>query len=157
MSRAAAAGAVVIRSEFAGVNFADLWTRLDPDGEPGVVPGIEVAGRVHSLGADVDAFSVGDRVVGLPYFAHGGYAEYVEVPATHVFPVPDEIALDVAAAIPLNYLTAYIALARVAQVRRGDESSFTLPPAESGSPRFNSPPQRARGSSRPRRRRSTRS
>jgi NADPH:quinone reductase-like Zn-dependent oxidoreductase len=116
----AAPESVVIRSEFAGVNFADLWTRLNPDAEPGAVPGIEVAGRVHALGTDVDGFSVGDRVVGLPYFTHGGYADYVEVPATHVFSVPDDVALDVAATIPLNYLTAYIALVRVAQVRRGD-------------------------------------
>jgi NADPH:quinone reductase-like Zn-dependent oxidoreductase len=111
---------IVIRSEFAGVNFTDLWARLNPHGEPSAVPGIEVAGRIHALGSDVDGFALDDRVVGLPYFILGGYAEYVEVPATHVFPVPDDIALDVAAAIPVNYLTAYIALVRVAQVRRGE-------------------------------------
>jgi NADPH:quinone reductase-like Zn-dependent oxidoreductase len=117
---AAAADTVVIRSEFAGVNFADLWARLNPEGEPGGVPGIEVSGRVHELGADVDGFVVGDRVIGLPYFALGGYAEYVEVPATHVVHVPDDLPLDLAAAIPVNYLTAYIGLVRVAQVRRGE-------------------------------------
>ena len=42
------------------------------------------------------------------------------MPATHVIPVPDELALDLAAAIPVNYLTAYIGLVRVAQVRRGE-------------------------------------
>ena len=68
----------------------------------------------------MNGLAVGDRVVGLPYFALGGYAEYVEVPATHVIPVPDELALDLAAAIPLNYLTAYIGLVRVAQLRRGE-------------------------------------
>jgi NADPH:quinone reductase-like Zn-dependent oxidoreductase len=115
-----AADTVVIRSEFAGVNFADLWARLNPDGEAGAVPGIELAGRVHQLGSDATGLAVGDRVVGLPYFALGGYAEYVEVPATHVIPVPDELALDVAAAMPVNYLTAYIGLVRVAQVRRGE-------------------------------------
>ena len=116
----AAADTVVIRSEFVGVNFADLWARLNPDGEARAVPGIELAGRVHQLGSGVNGLAVGDRVVGLPYFALGGYAEYVEVPATHVIPVPDELALDLAAAIPVNYLTAYIGLVRVAQVRRGE-------------------------------------
>jgi len=112
---------VVIRSEFAGVNFADLWARLNPDGGPAAVPGIEVSGRVHELGADVTGLSIGDRVVGLPYFALGGYAEYVDVPATHVVRVPDELALDLAAAIPVNYVTAYIGLNRVAQVRPGEQ------------------------------------
>jgi synaptic vesicle membrane protein VAT-1 len=114
---AAAPDNVVVRTEYAGVNFTDLWARLNPNGSPRVVPGIEVSGTVHALGEAVDGFELGERVVGLPYFILGGYAEYVEVPATHVFPVPDDIALDVAAAIPLNYLTAYIALVRVAQVR----------------------------------------
>jgi NADPH:quinone reductase-like Zn-dependent oxidoreductase len=116
----ATAGTVVIRTAFAGVNFADLWARLSPPSEPRTVPGIEVSGCVHELGADVSGLAIGDRVVGLPYFTLGGYAEYVEVPATHVVPIPDDLALDLAAAIPVNYLTAYIALARVAQVRRGE-------------------------------------
>jgi len=116
----AAGDTVVIRSEFAGVNFADLWARLNPDGDARAVPGIELAGRVHELGSEVNGLAVGDRVVGLPYFALGGYAEDVEVPATHVIPVPDELPLDLAAAIPVNYLTAYIGLVRVAQVRRGE-------------------------------------
>jgi NADPH:quinone reductase-like Zn-dependent oxidoreductase len=116
----AAADTVVIRSEFAGVNFADLWARLNPDGEARAVPGIELAGRVHELGSEANGFAVGDRVVGLPYFALGGYAEYVAVPATHVVHVPDDLTLDLAAAIPVNYLTAYIGLVRVAQVRRGE-------------------------------------
>jgi len=117
---AAAADNVVIRSEFAGVNFADLWARLNPDADAGAIPGIEVAGRVHEVGPDVTDVAIGDRVVGLPYFALGGYAEYVEVPATHVVPVPQELTLDLAAAIPVNYVTAYIGLMRVARVRPGE-------------------------------------
>ena len=112
---------VVIRVGFAGVNFANLGTRLDPSATPGGVPGIEVAGRVHELGSDVKGLEIGDRVIGLPYFTHGGYAEYVAVPATHVVRVPDDLGLDVAALGDLvNYLTAYIGLVRVAQVREGD-------------------------------------
>lgn len=75
---------------------------------------------MHALGSEVRGLELGDRVVGLPYFVRGGYAEQVEVPATHVFPVPDHVPLDIAAAIPLNYLTAYIGLVQVARVRRGD-------------------------------------
>lgn len=111
-------GEVVIRNEAVGVNFADLWARLSS--LPGTVPGIECAGVVRAVGADVARVAPGDRVVGLPYFALGAYAEESLVPATHVFPVPDALELDVAAAIPVNYLTAYLAVVRTAQVRSGE-------------------------------------
>jgi NADPH:quinone reductase-like Zn-dependent oxidoreductase len=114
----AEAGHVVIRNHAVGVNFADLWRRLA--GEPGDVPGIEVAGTVHAVGAGVAGAAYGDRVVGLPYFSLGGYAEYTTVPATHVFPIPKELDFELAAAVPVNYLTAYIAVVRTAQVRAGE-------------------------------------
>ena len=77
----AAPDTVVIRSEFAGVNFADLWARLNPNASRGVVPGIEVAGRVHELGSEVERrLASATASSGLPYFTLGGYAEYVEVP-----------------------------------------------------------------------------
>jgi NADPH:quinone reductase-like Zn-dependent oxidoreductase len=111
-------GEVVIRNEVVGVNLADLWTRLTS--EAGIVPGIESAGVVESRGDGVVGLAPGDRVVGLPYFALGGYAEYTRVPATHVFKVPPELPLEIAAAVPVNYLTAYIAVVRTAQVRPGE-------------------------------------
>jgi NADPH:quinone reductase-like Zn-dependent oxidoreductase len=107
--RAEPAGEVVVRAHAIGVNFADLWSAR---GEPGHVPGIEVAGVVEATG---------ERVVALPWHAHGAYAELVAVPATHVFPLPDGIDFELAAAVPLNYLTAFVALERVAQVRAGEQ------------------------------------
>src|SRR5206468_3558474 len=97
---------------------ADLWARLTS--EAGTVPGIESAGVVDAVGPGVERLVPGDRVVGLPYFALGAYADYVRVPATHVFKVPKELPLEVAAAVPVNYLTAYIAVVRTAHVRAGE-------------------------------------
>ena len=114
---------VVIRSEAIGVNFADVWTRLGAGVEPPVTPGIEVAGVVSASGSP--RFAEGDRVVGTPYFTRGTYAQEVSVPAELVFPLPSDVAFDVAAALPLNYLTAYAAVVERARPRRGERVLVT--------------------------------
>jgi NADPH:quinone reductase-like Zn-dependent oxidoreductase len=116
-------GRVVINAEAIGVNFADVWTRLGGGGEPPVTPGIEVAGTVASSRSD--RFVPGDRVVGTPFYTRGAYAQKVSVPEELVFPVPGDIELRVAAALPLNYLTAYSAVRQTARVREGDRVLVT--------------------------------
>jgi NADPH2:quinone reductase len=114
---------VVIRAEAIGVNFADVWARLGGGGEPPVTPGIEVAGTVDSSGSD--RFAPGDRVVGTPFYTRGAYAELVSVPEELVFPVPEDVDFTMAAALPLNYLTAYSAVRQTARVREGDRVLVT--------------------------------
>jgi NADPH:quinone reductase-like Zn-dependent oxidoreductase len=114
---------VVIRSEAIGVNFADVWTRLGAGGEAPVTPGIEVAGLVSASGSS--RFAPGDRVVATPYFTRGAYAQEVSVPAELVFPLPEDVGFDVAAALPLNYLTAYAAVVERARPRRGESVLVT--------------------------------
>jgi NADPH:quinone reductase-like Zn-dependent oxidoreductase len=114
-------GEVRIRVRAAGVNFADVLARLGlyPDApKPPVVVGYEVAGRIDGVGRSVTGFHDGDRVVALTRF--GGYADTVIVPAAHVFHFPDRLSDSEAAAVPVNYLTAALALYRMAALAPGE-------------------------------------
>src|SRR6185295_8490824 len=71
---------------------------------PAVV-GYEVAGVVETVGAGVDESWIGKPVIGLTRF--GGYADFVCVPVDQVFEKPESLSFEQAAAIPVNYLTAY--------------------------------------------------
>jgi NADPH:quinone reductase-like Zn-dependent oxidoreductase len=76
--------------------------------------GYEVAGRVEAVGAGVAGFARGDRVVALTRF--GGQATLVTAPTARVRRIPDAMTFDEAAALPVNYLTAYQMLFWVAPV-----------------------------------------
>jgi len=112
---------VRIRVRAAGVNFADVLARLGlyPDApKPPSVVGYEVAGRIDGVGSAVTGFHDGDRVVALTRF--GGYADVVTVPAVQVFHFPDSLSDSEAAAVPVTYLTAAIALYRMAALSPGE-------------------------------------
>lgn len=115
------AGDIRIRVRAAGVNFADILARMGmyPDApKPPMVVGYEVAGYVDRIGAGVIGISEGDQVVALTRF--GGYSESVSVPAVHTFRVPPDISDAEAAAFPVNYLTAALALYRMAALNVGE-------------------------------------
>jgi NADPH2:quinone reductase len=115
------AGEVAIDVAYSGVNFADIQMRLGfyPDApKRPFVPGYEVSGRVAAVGPDVDGLRVGDPVAAGTYF--GGYASRVVIPAAQVLRVPSGIGLDAAAALPVNFFTAHVALFEMARVRAGD-------------------------------------
>ncbi len=117
------AGEVRIRTRFAGVNFADVAARLGiyPDAPkiPSVV-GYELSGTIDALGpgADARSFAVGDRVLAMTLF--GGYAELCCVPADAARRIPDGMSDEEAAALPVNYLTAYHMLRYMTSVGPGD-------------------------------------
>lgn len=109
---------VLVEVAAAGVNRADLLQRqgfYEPP--PGVAPypGLECSGRILALGADVDGWSVGDKVCAL--LAGGGYAERVVVPAGQLLPVPDGVSLVDAAGLPEVACTVWSNLIRVAGMR----------------------------------------
>src|SRR5215212_9898182 len=88
-----ASGEITIRVRAAGVNFADVLSRLGlyPDApKPPMVVGYEVAGTVDRSAADVTGFAAGDRVVALTRF--GGYSDVVVTPATQCFHIPEELS-----------------------------------------------------------------
>jgi len=101
-------GEVRIKVRAAGVNFADILARegLYPDAPklPAVV-GYEVSGVIDALGAGADEALRGKDVFALTRF--GGYSEYVIVAADQTFPKPETLSHEEAAAIPVNYLTAW--------------------------------------------------
>jgi synaptic vesicle membrane protein VAT-1 len=114
-------GEIRIRVRAAGINFADVLARIGiyPDApKPPMVVGYEVAGVVDAKGPGVHSLHEGDRVIALTHF--GGYADRVVVPATHAFRFPDQLSDAEAAAIPVVYLTAALALYRLAAITAGE-------------------------------------
>jgi NADPH:quinone reductase-like Zn-dependent oxidoreductase len=113
---------VRVRVEAAGVNFADLMGRvgLYPDAPPlPYAPGYEVSGVVTEAGAKADAaLRPGTRVLAVTRF--WGYADTVRVPSWGVCPIPDSVGFAEGAALPVNYLTAYLALIHVGNARPGE-------------------------------------
>ncbi|PKP88306.1 MAG: NADPH:quinone oxidoreductase [Alphaproteobacteria bacterium HGW-Alphaproteobacteria-17] len=116
-----AAGEVRVRVRAAAVNFPDLlMTRGEYQLKPDLpfVAGLEFAGEVDALGPGVDDWQVGDAVVGGNRF--GAMAEFCTVPAAALRRKPERLDWDAAAAYPVAYLTAYVALVRCAQVAPGE-------------------------------------
>lgn len=114
-------GQVRVRVRAAGLNFAEVMARqgLYPDApEPPCVLGYEAAGIVDALGPGVAGPSVGQRVAVLARF--GAHADVVCVPAEQAVEIPDAASFEEAAALPVNYLTAYHLLFRVASIRPGE-------------------------------------
>src|SRR3954463_6853802 len=114
-------GEVRIRVRAAGINFADILARIGlyPDApKPPVVVGYEVAGIVDATGRDVTMLHEGDRVVALTRF--GGYADSVVVPSYQAYRFPERLSDAEAAAVPVTYLTAAIALYRMAALTSGE-------------------------------------
>jgi NADPH:quinone reductase-like Zn-dependent oxidoreductase len=114
-------GQIRIKVRAAGINFADILARIGlyPDApKPPVVVGYEVAGIVDLVGHGVTNPQEGDRVVALTRF--GGYADCVVVLAAQAYRFPDRLSDAEAAAVPVTYLTAAIALYRMAALTAGE-------------------------------------
>ncbi|MFP4501982.1 MAG: synaptic vesicle VAT-1 family membrane protein [Candidatus Hydrogenedentota bacterium] len=115
------AGEIRIRVKASGVNFADIMARMGqyPDAPPiPCVVGYEVSGDVDAVGPGVTGFSQGDRVVSLTQF--NGYSDAVVVPAVYARRLPDQVTYEAAAAIPVNYCTAWIMLVRCGNIQAGE-------------------------------------
>lgn len=117
--RHAGPGEVRIRVRAAAVNPTDtalragLYAERLRGYEPPYVPGMDVAGEIDGVGDDVpDEFRVGDRVMAIvvPEGAHGGYSESIVLPYRSVAPVPAGADFPAAASLPMNGLTARLAL-----------------------------------------------
>lgn len=114
-------GQVRIRVRAAGLGFAEVMAAqgLYPDApKTPCVVGYEVAGVVDALGDGAQGHPAGARVLALTHF--GGHADVVCVPAEQVFAIPGDKSFEEAAALPVNYLTAYHLLFRTAAVRPGE-------------------------------------
>jgi len=108
-------GEVRIRVRAAGLNFADVITRIGvyPDAPPlPAVMGYEVAGEI-----DLPIDRAGGKVVALTRF--GGQSEPVCVPAAAALPIPPALTFAEAASIPVVWLTAWHMLVELGHLRGG--------------------------------------
>ncbi|MCC3266349.1 quinone oxidoreductase family protein [Arthrobacter gengyunqii] len=97
---------LLVRVAAAGVNFIDTYKRsgVYPMEYP-FIPGAEAAGTVVAAGRDVTAFREGARVA----TAEGGgtYSEYTIMEADKALPIPDGVSNEIAAALPMQGMTAH--------------------------------------------------
>jgi len=127
-------GEVLIRLRASALNHLDVWIRK---GLPSVpkprILGADGAGVVEALGDGVSGFDPGQRVVINPgveaadgaihvigEHGDGTNAELIAVPATNVYPIPDGLSFEDAAAFPLVFETAYRMLVTRASLREGE-------------------------------------
>jgi NADPH:quinone reductase-like Zn-dependent oxidoreductase len=111
-------GQVRLRVAAATVNPTDTYARSgayagrDPVKTPPWVPGMDVAGTVLEVGDGVDHLVVGELVMGIvvPTGAHGGYRENLVLPADSVVPAPKGATAVEASTLPMNAMTARLAL-----------------------------------------------
>lgn len=114
-------GEVLVDVVASAVNRADLLQRqgfYNPPPGASPHPGLECSGRIAEVGPGVSGWSVGDEVCAL--LSGGGYAEKVVVPAGQLLPVPDEMDLIRAAALPEVTCTVWSNVFMIAHLRPGE-------------------------------------
>ncbi len=111
-------GEARVRVTASGVNFIDVYTRTGAyKVPPPFTPGMEAAGVVDAVGPGVSGVSVGDRVAYAMQI--GSYAEQAIVPAWKLVPVPEDVDLEVAAAVMLQGMTAHYLTQSTVQLGEG--------------------------------------
>ncbi len=115
------AGELRIRAAFAGINFADLMMRLGlyrPKPRLPFTPGYELSGTVDAVGEGVEGFEVGASVVAV--VPDGAQQTHVLAPAAQTMLLPEGVALELAAALPVTYLTAWHMLVHLGNVQANE-------------------------------------
>ncbi|XP_026519499.1 synaptic vesicle membrane protein VAT-1 homolog-like [Terrapene carolina triunguis] len=113
-------GELKIRVKACGLNFIDLMVRqgnIDNPPKTPLVPGFECSGIIEALGDSVAGFEIGDRV--MAFVNYNAWAEVVCTPVEFVYKIPDDMSFSEAAAFPMNFVTAYMMLFEVANLREG--------------------------------------
>ncbi len=129
------AGEVRIAVKALGLNRAESMFRLGQYLEQPIFParlGYEAAGTIESVGPGVTGLKPGDAVSTIPAFSqnqYGVYGDQVNVPAAAVAKHPPSLSWTEAAAIWMQYLTAYGALIDIAKLAAGD--TLLIPAASS--------------------------
>ena len=112
---------VLIRVVAAGVNRPDVAQRLGhypPPPGASDIPGLEVAGEIVRVGADVTTHKVGESVCAL--VTGGGYAEYATAPAVQCLPVPAGLTVEEAAVLPETFFTVWFNVFQRAALQPGE-------------------------------------
>ena len=112
---------VLVKVHAFGINRPDILQRQGLYPMPkGVtpVPGLEVSGEVVAVGAEVNAYQVGDQVCGLTN--GGGYAEYCVVPESQLIIIPEGVSHIQAAAIPETFFTVWANIFQMGKAKAGE-------------------------------------
>jgi NADPH2:quinone reductase len=113
-------GEVGIDVTTAGIGLIDaFWVSGVMPQVPGFIPGLEVSGTVRELGAGVTGLAPGQPVAAM-LFSAGGFAEVVCAPAAHTVPLPEGLSPELAAVVPVNTVTAHMALTTVGRFAAGE-------------------------------------
>jgi NADPH2:quinone reductase len=115
-------GQVLIQVEAAALNFFDILLcqgKYQEKPPLPFTPGAEVAGTIVSVG-EGSRYRPGQRVLARPQLPHGGLAEKVAVDDEAVYPIPDEMPFEKAAAMYITYNTTYYALHHRARLQPGE-------------------------------------
>ena len=141
-------GEALVRVRACGLNHLDVFTRRGEQGRRVKLPhilGIETTGQVAALGEDVTGLQVDDRVISGPGIwcgrcvmcqageenmclerlivgvdVHGGYAEYIKLPAYALAPLPDSVSFEQGAVTLIAYGTAWHMLVDRAALSEGE-------------------------------------
>ena len=112
---------VLIKVAAAGINRPDVFQRKGfYPAPPGVtdIPGLEVSGTVIAIGSLVEDWVIGDKVCAL--LPGGGYAEYAMAEQSLCLPVPANLSLTDAAALPETCFTVWHNLFERAELQAGE-------------------------------------
>jgi NADPH2:quinone reductase len=100
---------VLVKVAAAGINRPDVFQRKGnyppPAGAPKDIPGLEIAGTIVDIGANVTRWKVGDKVCAL--VMGGGYAEYCNVPEGQCLPISENLSFVEAASLPETFFTVW--------------------------------------------------
>ena len=144
----ASPGKVLVQIKACALNHLDLWVRRGLPGLKLPMPhilGSDISGVVAEIGAGVSHVAVGQEVIISPGVScghcepclsgvdnncreygvlgehvHGGYAQFIAVPAQNIVPKPPNLNFIEAASFPLTFLTAWHMLVANCQIRPGD-------------------------------------
>ena len=115
------ANEVQIKTHFAGVNFAEIMTRM------GLYPGApkppssiggEASGIIEKVGSDVSDFNIGDKVMGFAPF--NSYSSHVNIEKKMLMKLPDQFSLEQGAAFPVIYITAYMMMCDLGNLKKNE-------------------------------------
>jgi NADPH2:quinone reductase len=117
-----ASNEVLVKVFAAGVNRPDVSQRKGnyppPAGAPTEIPGLEIAGIVEKVGADVTRWNVGDKVCALVW--GGGYAEYCNAPEGQCLPIPTNFTFIEAASLPETFFTVWTNVFDLGRLKPGE-------------------------------------
>jgi putative PIG3 family NAD(P)H quinone oxidoreductase len=112
---------ILVKVKAAGINRADIMQRqgkYPPPKGASTILGLEISGIVVKTGSEVTKWKKGDKVFGL--LPGGGYAEYAAINEDMAMPIPNNLTMTEAAAIPEVFLTAYQAIIYYGKIKSGD-------------------------------------